>query len=112
MHRSQFLLLSAAVALTGCAQLRSGVPLVLDGALRTVSAADLRAAIDVFERHFSGDGSLAPRVFRIHVADHDSIELHYSRSGVADEWRTAVRIKGKWELSRVIISPSPLLPGQ
>jgi hypothetical protein len=76
-----------------------------------VSAADVRAAIDVFERHFADDGSPAPRVFQIHIADGDSIELHYRRPGVADEWRTAIRVRGKWQLSRVIISPSRDLPG-
>lgn len=93
-----------AIAATSCAPIPPTPPIV-DGATHRVSRSNVRVAVNIFKQAYVEEGEPAPRINRVHIVDQNNIEIHYHPApDQTDEWRTVVRVKGKWRLDRVIIS--------
>lgn len=92
------------LGVASCAQLPTASPIV-DGATHRVSQSDIRVAINIFEQFYIGEGKSVPRINKVHISDQNNIQIHYHPPpDSTDEWRSVVRVKGKWQLDNVIIS--------
>src|SRR5438270_38024 len=75
----------------------------VDGAVESVSSADLHAAMLKFDEWISEVGPPQP-VYRIHVVSVDRIDIHYKiapEPTVPEECRSIERIKDKWRIGNI-----------
>jgi hypothetical protein len=109
-----FLYVAAGILLSSCAEQPSPPPPptppahpALDGNVQSVCPRDIRIAIALVKKKFLKYGRPQFSIYRVHITDHNHIEVSYRPPDVVEECQPLERINGTWkttETERVIIT--------
>jgi hypothetical protein len=66
----------------------------IDGAVRAVSAADIRTVLALMPAHFREQHFKPVPIYRVHIIDRNTMSVHFS----PDSFTYARRIKGHWRI--------------